>query len=229
MRRQRPAIGNPSSTCCGATCPRAGSFLRSRAVRANTLLISLNRADLILFSNRATQIPAPAPVSTPGPPHSIWATSCQRSGSMPRRNRWPLSYADVVLCINLIHIAPWTAAVGRMAAAAGILPTGGVLFLYGPFRRNGCHTAPSDEAFDRDLRARNPAWGVRDLDEGAECVPGRMPEKWEDDHEASEQRQFPNTTSPRLARPTEASCRCQTHGPHARSYRRDGIGVLYQQ
>ena len=79
-------------------------------------------------------------------------------------DRWPLSYADVMLCINLIHIAPWAAAVGLMRGAAGILPIGGVLFLYGPFRRNGCHTAPSNEAFDRDLRTRNPAWGVRDLE-----------------------------------------------------------------
>ena len=74
-------------------------------------------------------------------------------------DRWPLSHADVVLCINLIHIAPWTAAVGLMRGAAGILPIGGVLFLYGPFRRNGCHTAPSNKAFDRDLRARNPRPG----------------------------------------------------------------------
>ena len=51
-----------------------------------------------------------------------------------------------------------------MRAAAGILPISGVLFLYDPFRRNGCHTAPSNEAFDRDLRRRNPAWGVRDLE-----------------------------------------------------------------
>ena len=79
-------------------------------------------------------------------------------------DRWPISYADVVLCINLIHIAPWSAAVGLMRGATGILPRGGVLFLYGPFRRTGRHTAPSNEAFDRDLRTRNPAWGVRDLE-----------------------------------------------------------------
>ena len=69
-----------------------------------------------------------------------------------------------MLCINLIHIAPWTAAVGLMRGGAGILPIGGVLFLYGPFCRNGRHTAPSNEAFDLDLRTRNPAWGVRDLE-----------------------------------------------------------------
>ena len=77
---------------------------------------------------------------------------------------WPISYADAMLCINLIHIAPWPATVGLMRGAADILPTGGVLFLYGPFRRIGCHTALTNAAFDRDLRMRNPDWGVRDLE-----------------------------------------------------------------
>ncbi len=72
--------------------------------------------------------------------------------------------ADVVICINMIHIAPWSATVGLMRNAATILPTGGNLFLYGPYRRDGAHTAPSNEAFDADLKVRNPAWGVRDLD-----------------------------------------------------------------
>jgi hypothetical protein len=72
--------------------------------------------------------------------------------------------ADVVVCINMIHIAPWAAAVGLMRNAANILPAGGVLYLYGPYRRNGEHTAPSNAAFDADLKSRNPAWGVRDLE-----------------------------------------------------------------
>jgi len=78
--------------------------------------------------------------------------------------RWPIAYADIVLCINMIHIAPWTAAAGLMRGAASALPTSGALFFYGPFRRGGRHTAPSNEAFDRDLRTRDPAWGVRDLE-----------------------------------------------------------------
>ena len=78
---------------------------------------------------------------------------------------WPIAAADVVLCCNMIHIAPWEAAVGLVNGAARVLPPGGILFLYGPFKREGRHTAPSNEAFDRDfLRARNPAWGVRDLE-----------------------------------------------------------------
>ena len=64
----------------------------------------------------------------------------------------------------MIHIAPWSATMGLMRNAAILLPTGGLLYLYGPYRRNGEHTAPSNAAFDADLKARNPAWGVRDLE-----------------------------------------------------------------
>ena len=64
----------------------------------------------------------------------------------------------------MIHIAPWRACEGLFAGSAGVLGPGGVLFLYGPYRRCGAHTAPSNEAFDASLRARDPAWGVRDLE-----------------------------------------------------------------
>jgi SAM-dependent methyltransferase len=77
---------------------------------------------------------------------------------------WPVSRADAVICINMIHIAPWTAAAGLMRGAAHVLSPEGVLYLYGPYRRDGRHTAPSNEAFDGSLRARNPSWGVRDLE-----------------------------------------------------------------
>lgn len=77
---------------------------------------------------------------------------------------WPIERAAAVLCNNMIHIAPWSAAVGLIAGAARVLPTDGPLYLYGPYRRAGRHTAPSNDAFDRDLRERNPAWGVRDLE-----------------------------------------------------------------
>ena len=77
---------------------------------------------------------------------------------------WPIARADVVVCINMIHIAPWTSTVGLVRGAARVLPPGGLLFLYGPYRRGGGHTAPSNAAFDADLRRRDPAWGVRDLE-----------------------------------------------------------------
>ena len=69
--------------------------------------------------------------------------------------------ADAVLCINMIHIAPWAAAEGLVRGAAGL---GAMLVTYGPYRRNGRHTAPSNAAFDADLRVRDPAWGIRDLE-----------------------------------------------------------------
>ncbi|HVL58649.1 MAG TPA: DUF938 domain-containing protein [Burkholderiaceae bacterium] len=82
-----------------------------------------------------------------------------------RREPWPLARADAVVAINVIHIAPWEAAKSLIAGAARILPPGGVLFLYGPYRRGGAHTAPSNAAFDAQLRAQDPRWGVRDLED----------------------------------------------------------------
>jgi SAM-dependent methyltransferase len=83
-----------------------------------------------------------------------------------RSSPWPVARADAVVCINMIHIAPWAAAVHLMEGAARILGPAAPLVLYGPYRRRGRHTAPSNEAFDADLRRRNPEWGLRDL----ECV-----------------------------------------------------------
>ncbi|HJT07026.1 MAG TPA: DUF938 domain-containing protein, partial [Stellaceae bacterium] len=78
---------------------------------------------------------------------------------------WPVAGAAAVVCINMIHIAPWSASEGLMAGVARVLPARGVLYLYGPYKEDGRHTAPSNEAFDADLRARDPRWGVRDLGE----------------------------------------------------------------
>ena len=91
---------------------------------------------------------------------------------------WPVARADAMLCINMVHISPWAATLALFAGAARVLPDGAPLYLYGPYRRRGVATAQSNEAFDADLRARDPAWGLRDLDEvagvardaGFECV-----------------------------------------------------------
>lgn len=76
---------------------------------------------------------------------------------------WLVPFADAVLCINMIHIAPWAATIGLVRGGARVLGPGGLLYLYGPFRRQGRHTAPSNKHFDLDLRRRDPAWGVRDV------------------------------------------------------------------
>jgi cyclopropane fatty-acyl-phospholipid synthase-like methyltransferase len=70
---------------------------------------------------------------------------------------------DAVVAINMIHISPWRATLGLMAGTARVLAEGGLLYTYGPYKRDGRHTAPSNEAFDASLRARDPAWGVRDV------------------------------------------------------------------
>jgi SAM-dependent methyltransferase len=78
---------------------------------------------------------------------------------------WPIEAADAIICINVIHISPWRATLALMAGAGGLLPSGGVLVTYGPYRRGGQHTAPSNSEFDASLKSRNPEWGVRDMDE----------------------------------------------------------------
>ncbi len=78
-------------------------------------------------------------------------------------NTWPISNADAVVCINMIHIAPWAACEGLFRGAQRILPRSAPLILYGPFKIDGRHTASSNEEFDQFLRGRDEAWGVRDL------------------------------------------------------------------
>jgi SAM-dependent methyltransferase len=78
---------------------------------------------------------------------------------------WPVDRADAILCINMVHISPWSATAGLMRGAARLLGTGAPLILYGPYRRAGFDTAPSNEAFDRSLKARDSQWGLRNLDD----------------------------------------------------------------
>ncbi|MEX0923515.1 MAG: DUF938 domain-containing protein [Rhodovibrionaceae bacterium] len=82
---------------------------------------------------------------------------------------WPIAEADAVVCINMIHIAPWRAAEGLLAGAGRLLPAGGPLILYGPFVVAG-ETAESNRAFDASLKAQNPEWGLRALEEVAEAA-----------------------------------------------------------
>lgn len=81
-----------------------------------------------------------------------------------RNEPWPIDAVDAIVCINMIHIAPWEATIALMKGAGARVAPGGALVLYGPYRRDGAHTAPSNHAFDADLRARDAAWGVRDLE-----------------------------------------------------------------
>lgn len=75
---------------------------------------------------------------------------------------WPVAHADAIVCINMVHIAPWEATLALFAGAAEVLDPGGLLYLYGPYWVDGARV-PSNEAFDRSLRARDPRWGVREV------------------------------------------------------------------
>jgi SAM-dependent methyltransferase len=78
---------------------------------------------------------------------------------------WPVERADAVVNINMLHISPWAAAQGLMAGAGRVLPAGGLLYLYGPYIEAGVATAQSNLDFDASLRRRDPAWGLRRLDD----------------------------------------------------------------
>ncbi len=82
---------------------------------------------------------------------------------------WAIATEDIPIAamvnINMIHIAPWSACLGLMAGASRLLTTGGILYLYGPYKQGGQHTAPSNFTFDESLRAQDPEWGVRNLED----------------------------------------------------------------
>jgi SAM-dependent methyltransferase len=80
---------------------------------------------------------------------------------------WPVGRVDAMLCINMVHISPWAATLGLMAGAGQLLDPGAPLILYGPYRQHGVPTAASNEEFDLSLRARNPDWGLRHVEDVA--------------------------------------------------------------
>jgi hypothetical protein len=80
---------------------------------------------------------------------------------------WPISSADAVLSINMVHISPWASALGLIEGAARALPPGGPLILYGPWLKDDIATAESNLAFDVDLKRRDPDWGLRRVEDFA--------------------------------------------------------------
>ena len=102
---------------------------------------------------RLANLRAPQRIDLADPDWS-WAGDDTRGG--------PLT---AMLCANVLHISPWIVSQNLFAGAGRFLREGGRLFVYGPFKRGGAHTAPSNERFDLTLRAENPDWGVRDVDE----------------------------------------------------------------
>jgi hypothetical protein len=83
---------------------------------------------------------------------------------------WPVTRAEAIVCINMVHISPWQATEGLMRGAGRLLPAGAPLVLYGPYRREGHPLEPSNAAFDESLKARDPRWGLRELEAVAQCA-----------------------------------------------------------
>lgn len=88
----------------------------------------------------------------------------QKAAPLPLQAALKVAPITAIININMIHISAWEMCDHLAAGAERILPQGGVLYLYGPFKRGGEHTAPSNEAFDRALHHQNPDWGIRDLE-----------------------------------------------------------------
>lgn len=83
---------------------------------------------------------------------------------------WPLAQADAMIAINMVHISPWAATEGLLAGAGRLLPSGAPLVLYGPYRQEGRAFVESNQAFDESLKARNPLWGIRALEDVEACA-----------------------------------------------------------
>ncbi len=100
---------------------------------------------------------------------AAWMADADTANVLPpvlidvEQSEWPLTQADAVLCINMVHISPWSATLALFRHVAALLPLGAPIYLYGPFARHDVLTAESNLAFDASLKARNPAWGLRDV------------------------------------------------------------------
>ncbi len=124
-------------------------------------------------------------------------------------NNWPITTADAIICINMIHISPWRSSEGLIQGAARLLRPGSPLYLYGPYRRADVVTAPSNEAFDESLKSRDPEWGLRDLEAVARLADSARlfsPCGYGDAREQSERGLSAQLKLPRLTAPSPA-CR----------------------
>ena len=102
---------------------------------------------------------------------AAWSQENPRSNLLPpldidtTRENWAANHADAIVAINMIHISPYSATEGLLKGAGKLLPNQGVLFLYGPYRQRGRPFVQSNVEFDSSLKARNPEWGIRQLED----------------------------------------------------------------
>ncbi len=190
---ERPWFSGEAAHPGGAAAKRhAPATLRNRDVIADVLAQELPASGLVLevasgsgehiihfaerFPTLAWQASDPDPVARMS--IEAWATEGALTNLLApvdldaSAETWPVNAAAAILCINMTHIAPWAATIGLLRGAARLLGQGAPLILYGPFLKADIETAPSNAAFDAQLRERNRAYGIRrveDVDEEAEA------------------------------------------------------------
>ncbi|MGB7445343.1 MAG: DUF938 domain-containing protein [Coleofasciculaceae cyanobacterium] len=131
-----------------------------------------SRASITAWSNqfRADNLYPPLELNAAAP---VWPIETRESPKWLSNFDFNASPLVAIVNINMIHISPWSTCLGLMAGAGRILPSGGILYLYGPFKRHGEHTSESNANFDSSLCYQNPEWGVRNLEEVVEVAKGQ--------------------------------------------------------
>lgn len=168
MKRESPSVARNRAVLAAALAnwlPRRGRVLEIASGSGEHALYFATRFPELTFQPSDPDPEARASIAAyieeAGLPNLLPPVALDAMGEAP------FPPADVILCINMIHIAPWEATPGLLRRAADALPPDGLLILYGPFLREGVPTAPSNLDFDAELRARDPRWGLRSLDEVA--------------------------------------------------------------
>jgi hypothetical protein len=162
MRLRHCAIAISFSMSFAMSYQRRASSSKSQAAQASMSFILREISHLVFQPSDPDQ---DALLSVAGWANATGVTNVRAPIALDASNPvWPIASADGILCINMIHISPWDATLGLIKGAAAILPQGSPLYLYGPYIRAGFATAPSNQAFDQNLRDRNPNWGLRDLE-----------------------------------------------------------------
>ncbi len=164
VRRTAPAAARnfePIGNVLAEWLPRSGLVLEVASGTGEHAL-----AFALRFANLEWQPSDPDPLALAS--IEAWRSGGPSNLGAPLRidaasHDWPIERADALLCVNMVHISPWDSALGLLDGAARLLATGSPLILYGPWLVEGMETAPSNLAFDADLKARDPRWGLRSL------------------------------------------------------------------
>lgn len=167
MKRHAPATARnsePIAAVLEAELPASGTVLEIASGSGEHAVFFARRFPNLLWQPSDLDLDALASIAA-------WREEGNATNLLPpvqldaSSARWPLERVDALICVDMVHISPWEATEGLLAGAAATLPPGAPLIIYGPFLEKEVETAESNIAFDASLKARNPAWGLRDRSE----------------------------------------------------------------